>query len=803
MNSRVSEQHLLNQDPDDFENNPVAGPSIRDLIAQGGHRRQVLKGMGAFAASMFGGASLIGCGSADVSAAGSITPVPVVGPYSPATVKKIESLAFAAVTKNTRDEITVPPGYTATVLYATGDAIDPAVPDYLNNGTNDNFARRVGEHSDALHYYGMNVAGNGRDTMNNDRALLVMNHENITGTVQFLHAAGQTNATTGARPADEALKEIEAHGVSIVEIQRINSRFQMNKSSTYNRRITARSEMDISGPARGNPSMFTAYSSNGTKTRGTINNCASGYTPWGTYLTCEENWAGYFKRDDSTGARTARDITSLARHGITNGRMGNYRWTTAIPTSAQSPSEFSRWDISYVAGAPADGTGDFRNAANTFGWVVEVDPFAQNSIPVKRTSLGRFAHEGAWPSVAIVGEPIALYQGCDSRNEYVYKFVSKAVWSEADRDAGLAGGAKYLDEGTLYAAVYNADGTGRWAELSMSNPLVANFTGPDATRPFSFANLGQVVIDARLAAGAVGATRMDRPEYTAVNPANGEIYITMTENPDRGNSGRSGNDLANPPLDAANPRAWLDNKGISSQNAAAIAQRGNVNGHIVRMRETDSKSAALTFDWDIFLFANQATADGAVGALAANDDVNYQANVNLSGLTSANDLSKPDGAWFSKATGILWIETDDNTFTDQTNCMLLASVPGVMGDGKVIDVVNLPSGSPQFASTPPAGNVTIKTKIGARLGEARFKRFMTGPVGAEVTGVDETPDGKTLFVNIQHPGENTRAGAAAFESNWPGNGGGVGSAYGAGGTTARPRSATIMITKNDGGLIGT
>ena len=604
-----------------------------------------------------------------------------------------------------------------------------------------------------------------------------------------------------ARPADEAMKEIEAHGVSVVEIQRTAGKFAMNQASSFNRRITARTEMEITGPARGNAAMVTAFSTNGTRTRGTINNCASGYTPWGTYLTCEENWAGYFKRDDATGARIPRDATSLARHGITTGRTGNNRWTSAVPTAAMSPSEFSRWDISFVAGAPADGSGDYRNAANTFGWVIEIDPFAPASTPAKRTALGRFAHEGAWASVPIVGKPLAFYMGCDSRGEYVYKFVSKANWSDADKGAGLAAGAKYLDEGVLYAAVYNADGTGSWVELSMNNPLIANFTGPDATRPFSFANLGQVVIDARLAAGAAGATRMDRPEFTAVNPANGEIYITMTENPDRGNSGRSGNDLANPPLDAANPRAWLDNKNVSSQNTAAVAQRGNVNGHIVRMREKDSDAAAKTFDWDIFLFGAQAVADGAVGTLAANDNANYQANVNLSGLTAANDLSKPDGAWFSRATGILWIETDDNTFTDQTNCMLLASVPGVMGDGKTIDVVNLPGGSPQTA-TPPTANVTVKTKIGAALGESRFKRFLTAPTGAEVTGIDETPDGKTLFVNIQHPGENTRAGAA-FESNWPGNGGGVAAAYGPGGAGARPRSATIVITKNDGGLIGT
>ena len=188
------------------------------------------------------------------------------------------------------------------------------------------------------------------------------------------------------------------------------------------------------------------------------------------------------------------------------------------------------------------------------------------------------------------------------------------------------------------------------------------------------------------------------------------------------------------------------------------------------------------------------------------DDLNMSGwtvhNVNLSGLSDFNDLSKPDGCWFSKATGILWIETDDNTYTDVTNCMLLAAIPGTMGDGGPVTVVNKADGSPNRTVT---ADVSVTTRMGAKLGDAKFKRFLTAPKGAEVTGVAESPDGKTLFVNIQHPGENTAVANIAdptkYESRWPGNGGGV-PAYGPGGANARPRSATIVITKNDGGVIG-
>ena len=770
-------------DPDDLDNNTSGNPSLHDVLNARLHRRHVLGGgVGAMALAGFGAMGLTGCASTGTNATPSVT------------------LGFTPVNKGKQDRVSVPPGYTATVIYATGDPIDPTVPDYLNNGTQDNFARRSGDHHDGMHFFGLSVAGAPAPS-NNDRALLVMNHENIAGTVQFMHAAGQTNTPAGGRPESEATKEIDAHGVSIIELSKTAGKFGYVKASSFNRRVTASTLMELSGPARGSAFTKTRFSPAGTQTRGTLNNCGNGYTPWGTYLTAEENWAGYFTRGADAALRSPKENAALLRNGIAAGRRGNNRWATVVPADTTSTA-FSRWDITANAALAADGSGDFRNAHNTFGYIVEIDPYAPTSTPVKRTALGRRANEGAWPSLAVVGSPMAFYTGCDSRGEYIYKFVSKKRWvaADANRADRLVVGAEYMDEGTIYAARFNANGTGTWVELDLRNPDVAAGVPVSAQNPagYAFDSLADICVNTRLAADAAKATRMDRPEWTAVNPKNGEIYITLTENPDRGNTTTvTGNNFLNPDVDPANPRYWLDSKGISSQNAVAIpAQRGNVNGHIMRIREDADSAGAVTFKWDIFLFGAQAKADAGL------DDVNYQANVNLSGLSDFNDLSKPDGCWFSRASGILWIETDDNTYTDVTNAMLLAAVPGVQGDGGSITVVNKADGSPNRTVTT---DKTVQTFVGKKMTDVTFKRFLTAPTGAEVTGVAESPDGRALFVNIQHPGENTSAAmftAGIFESNWPGNGSGIAAAYGAGGASARPRSATVMITKDDGGIIG-
>ncbi len=783
-------------DPDDREdNNPCSGPHLQDLVAQRLSRRDIIKsGVGAMAVAGFSSVALTAADDAQAQATRdtrAVAPGPV--------------LDFQAVPPTVSDFVTVPQGYTATVIYATGDRISSTVPEYAGDGSEERYDLRAGDHHDGMEWFGLSPLADVPDRTSSTRGLLAVNHENITGTAQFLHPRGETNlaATAGPRPEGEVLKEIDAHGVSIVEFRRQGSTMARQPGSRYNRRVTGRTLIDIAGPVRGTNYVKTRFSPQGLTVRGTLNNCGHGVTPWGTYLACEENWAGYFIRGNDAALRSQRENTQLLRNGIRPNAAGfaHRRWASVVAADANS-TEYSRFDCS-VLGASA--TDDFRNEPNAFGYIVEIDPYDPLSRPKKRTALGRRANEGAWSSNPRAGRPIAFYIGCDSQNEYVYKYVSDATWNPLDaRRGGMAAGDKYMDRGTIYAAVFNADGTGRWEPLTLANPKVAAGLPVSANNPggYQFEDLADICVNTRLAAGAAGATRMDRPEWTAVNPNNGEIYITMTENPNRGNTGNSGNNVPNPPLDASNPRYWRDSKAATSQGPAAATQRGNVNGHIVRIREDGDDAAALSFRWDIFLFGAQANADNPA------DEANYQANVNLSGLSLANELSKPDGCWFSRVSGILYIETDDNTMTDRTNAQLLAAIPGRYGDGGAVDVVNLPSGSPNQAVTAP---VTIRTYAGKRMTEATLKRLMTAPMGAEITGVAETPDGKALFVNIQHPGENTgRAGAVPssvaltpatlngpFESNWPGNSG-----YGPGGAAARPRSATVMITRNDGGVIG-
>jgi secreted PhoX family phosphatase len=247
---------------------------------------------------------------------------------------------------------------------------------------------------------------------------------------------------------------------------------------------------------------------------------------------------------------------------------------------------------------------------------------------------------------------------------------------------------------------------------------------------------------------------MDRPEWGAVNPRNGEVYMTLTYNPSR--------ELAQ--LDAANPRFYTDAR-------AGKQERGNVNGHIIRWAEHDGRADATRFTWDVFLFAARASADPA--------------QVNLSGLVDSNDFSSPDGLWFARS-GLLWIETDDSAYEDTSNCMLLAAIPGRVGDGERRTV------------TSHDGDTVkqVATQVGKPATESNLRRFLVGPVDCEITGLTESPDGRALFVNIQHPGETTQgkgfdiAAPSTYLSHWPAGG------------QARPRSATIVITRDDGGPVG-
>lgn len=669
------------------------------------------------------------------------------------------SLGFVAVPKSLADIVAVPAGYTATVLYRLGDPIASGVAAYANNGTDTNFARRAGDHHDGMSYFGLSVAG-APDANGNTRGLLVLNHENITQA--YLHPNGATTVA-GARPEAEALKEIECHGVSVIEVNRAAD-WSYAPASTFNRRITPLTPMSFSGPVRGNDSLKTRFSPDATAGRGTINNCANGTMPWNTYLTNEENWVGYFRRDAGDAARRAatgavgiKANTSLARYGRTEGGAGNYGWATVTPADATSTA-YSRWNVTAQAGAPADGTGDFRNEIFQYGWVVEIDPFDPASTPRKRTALGRMNHEGCQIGRTIAGVKPAFYMGDDAQNEYIYKFVSATPWSAADATNAnrLAMGDKYLDAGTLYVAKFAADGTGQWLPLVFGQ---GSLTAANAT--YSFANQADVLINTRLAADVLGATKMDRPEWTAVNPATGEMYCTLTNNTSRTAAG----------ADAPNPRAYTDPK-IDGRAAGT----GNVNGHVIRLRETGDTSEATTFAWDIYAFGAGSDLDPA--------------NINLSGLDATNDFSSPDGMWFglpSNASGlitpVMWLQTDDGSYTDVTNCMMLAAIPGTVNDGATKSVTNTLGGATS----------TVTTRVGKAPG-ASLRRFLVGPKECEITGIHTTPDGRSLFLNIQHPGEN--GGPTNITSSWPANQGGAVT------VPSRPRSATVVITKFDGGVVG-
>jgi uncharacterized protein len=663
-------------------------------------------------------------------------------------------LNFAPVAKNLDDAVTIPRNYSYDVLYALGDPIHPAISDYRNDGTDDpaSFQWRSGDHHDGMHYFGL--GSNERCSKNSsDRGLLVMNHEAITPA--YLHPTGPTIVNGVRTVPGEVLREFYVHGVSIIEVARSKQHkkhgrrtdWDYNQRSRFNRRIHTLTEMKLTGPAAKSRFMVTKFSPDGSKTRGTVNNCANGYTPWGTYLTCEENWAGYFRRTVATDNpnRTAKEVTALARYGVAG--TGRELWATVTPDTPDNL--YGRWNAEKL-GTSADGSDDYRNVANTYGWVIEIDPFDPKSAPRKRTTFGRLGHEGAWLGPVKAGEPLVWYMGDDSRNEYVYKYVSNKRWDPRDADNGLAAGDKYLNDGKLYVALFLPDGSGQWAELKFG---INNIT-PDNAK-YAFADQADVLVNARLAADAAGATKMDRPEWAAVNPKTGEVYITLT------NTNAASRPVT--AVDAANPRFYNDRK------TTGVDQKGNPNGHIIRFAEDGGYTDALSFTWDVFLFGARSSADPA--------------NVNISGLTDANDFSSPDGCWFSHGNpGLLWIETDDGAYTDVTNCMLLAAVPGRVGDGE----------QKTITSVDGAASKSVDTFVGKTLGEKNLRRFLVGPKQCEITGVAETPDGKTLFVNIQHPGEESVPNfeTGEFGSHWPDGG------------LARPRSATIAITRDDGGSVG-
>lgn len=664
-------------------------PPFEDLLWQRLSRRKLLEAGLAVAPLAFTASSLLG---------------------APAPGKAVASLRFKPIQGSAADAVILPAGYTHDVLIRWGESLSPSVPDMdaskldagalLEPKAAELQRQRFGQNCDAVHFFPIDGrADHGLLCVNNeytDDALMFPGHPGFRGL-----SNGASRAYVKEQPQVAAVAKA-AQGVSVIEVRRDRGRWKFIKNSRFNRRITADTPIDIGGPARGCALLRTKDDPSGVRALGTMANCAGGETPWGTYLTAEENIQDYFANLDRLRARNDVDPFIIEAHR--RFRMWKaqslYNWDVAD----------ARFDLATTPTEP------FR-----FGWIVEIDPYDPASTPIKRTALGRFAHEGASPVIAHDGR-VAVYMGDDDKFEYVYKFVSNARFDAKDRAANR----QLLEQGTLYVARFEGSGKGQWL------PLVFDPKGP-LNPAAGFRDQADVLVKARMAAYLLGATPMDRPEDVEANPATGRIYIACTRNENRtvepGSVSYGGREIDSGP-NAANPRG------------------PNAFGHIVEIREANDDHAAHEFSWEVFLLAGDPSGGRLITDLSqVKTDSAYYA-----GYAKAADLSPigaPDNIGFD-VTGNLWIVTD-------------GAQPNGANDGCWV----CPTTGPE---------------------RGRLQQFMSGPVGCEVCGCRFTPDGGTLFLSIQHPGEGGTTGDP--KSHWPD------------GPGTQPRASVIAITKEGGGAIG-
>ena len=635
---------MSNDDCENIGSNTSGNRAFSDVVATRYSRRDVLRGgVGLAALSFFGGVSVSGAGSAAAV---------------PASARKGSVLGFVSVPISTLDQVVVPPGYSAQVLIPWGTPLQSDGPAFAQDASNTaaEQAQQVGMSHDGMHFFPIDGS---------TRGLLVLNHEATDQDLLFTDG-------TATFTAEKVQKSLNAHGVTVIEVALVGGRWTQ-VDSTFNRRVTGSTPVTFSGPLTlADPRLISNNSA-----MGTLNNCSMGYTPWGTYLACEENFNGYFGTTDSSWQPDA----TQARYGINRSGFG-YQWHTVDP----------RFDIALNP-----------READRFGWVTEIDPFDPSSTPVKRTALGRFKHESC--AVTESHGTVVVYSGDDENLDYVYKFVGDEPWRKVRGQ-----GRSPLDHGRLYVARFNNDGSGDWLPLVFGEgPLtVAN----------GWTDQADVVLRTRMAADALGATKLHRPEWVAVDERTKDVYVTLT----------NGNDASTTRPRAVIPRGSAD-----------------VYGSIVKWREAKGDNRALTFAWDLFVLAGDPTKD--------------------KGTTIKGDaFGSPDGIWVDDDSRV-WIQTD------------------------------VSNGSQRRTAYANLGNNMM---LAADPTTREIRRFLTGPNGCEITGVITTPDNRTMFINVQHPGEETRTlgkptpSDPKHVSSWPD-----------GASGGRPRSSTVVITKDDGGVIGT
>ncbi len=600
-------------------------------------------------------------GSAAVAAAGFFAPAATAawskssgtsGDYK--NLINFKPVAIADVVDTTMP--TISPDYEYDVILPWGTPIEPGATETYEGDpdtrpTSEQQSLQVGIGHDGMWFfpldqrYSQNYGD--RSLLRSDQGVLCINHEFGRNT----HVLG--------KEAPESLEDVRlsqnAHGVSVVRITNTRRGWKA-RNSNWARRITVNSRVTFSGPAAKSEKLQNPA---GNVPLGTVNNCGSGATPWGTYLTCEENFNGYFGSSTLSAEEFAAILElpeneALDRYGFSANGFG-YSWHLY-------DKRFDLTDPDYV------------NEHRRFGWIVEIDPFDGTQKPVKRTAMGRFKHEAVALAESGSGR-IAAYMGDDQRFDYCYKYVSEKPWREA-----LEQGMSPLDEGKLYVARFDEDGTGEWMELTIENPLLAD----------KFATQADLLIDTRIAADILGATPMDRPEWTTIGKE-GAVFWTLTNNSRRTEP------------NAANPQA------------------PNSDGHIIRTVDSDDY-LGTTFTWEIILLASDTKG--------------------TEGVFTDPDLAYADDA------GRLFIGTDGG------------QPDGLQDQLTVLDTTQ----------------ETIEPK-----------RLLVGVSSDEVTGFTMTPDRRTAFVNLQHPG-NGDPTSTNFPKMFDGK--------------TIPRDATLVIRRKDGGIIG-
>ncbi len=479
-------------------------------------------------------------------------------------------LGFKPISLSTEDKTLLPQGYESNVVIRWGDPIARGAKRF-DVGTFDAKTQEAsfGYNNDYVSFLPLP----GFQSKRSNQALLWANHEYTNPELMF---AGYT---AGKATKEQVDVELAAHGGTIVQVFRDNSgNIEYQAVSRYNRRITATTPMEITGPAAGHPLLQTKADPTGKRVLGMLNNCAGGTTPWGTILTAEENFNQYFAFNDNV--KDANIKALHARYGMTAKASGRV-WE----------NHYERFNLEANPNEP------FR-----YGFIVEIDPYDPTMTPKKRTALGRFKHEGAETSLAADGR-VVMYMGDDERFDYMYKFVSKGRFNASNRAANM----DLLDEGTLYVARVNADGTGEWVPMVVGNGKLTAENG--------FATQADICIKTRQAADLLGATKMDRPEDFERNPVTGAIYCVLTNNSRRTAA----------QIDAANPRA--DNK----------------DGHILELLEEGNDAAATKFKWSLFLVCGNPNDPSTFFAGFAKEKVSA--------------VATPDNISFDNA-GNMWIATD-------------------------------------------------------------------------------------------------------------------------------------------------